>query len=82
MTSDQRRLYWQEVEELTGLLRGDPACEALRRALRRRRVSPDVARLAAFYEDESGVEYGALVTDDGRATRPPVTYAGVAGPDG
>ena len=66
MTPDQRRLYRQEVEELTAFLRGDPAWEALRRALRRRRVSSSFALLAAFTEDEFGVEYGALVTAGGR----------------
>ncbi len=66
MTPDQQRLYRQEVEELTALLRGDPTWEALRRALRRRQVSPGATLLAAFAEDEYGVEHGVLVTAGGR----------------
>jgi hypothetical protein len=61
-----RRMYRQEVAELTHLLRHDPEWEELRRVLRRRRVRPAEALLAAFLEDGDGMEYGALVTADRR----------------
>ena len=62
MTPYMRRLYRQEVSELTASLRDEPRLDDLRRILRRRRVSPSVAMLAAFMEDGDGMEYGVLVT--------------------
>ena len=58
ITPYERRMYRQEVEELTVLLRDDPEWEGLRRVLRRRRVHLSDTLLAAFQEDENGMEYG------------------------
>jgi hypothetical protein len=66
MTPYERRMYRQEVEELTTLLRTDPKWEELRRVLRRRRVRPPETLLAAFMEDGKGMEYGVLVTGEGK----------------
>jgi hypothetical protein len=59
-------VYRLEIEELTAQLRDNPQWEELRRVLRRRRVRPSDTLLAAFMEDEEGMEYGALVTGTGR----------------
>ena len=78
MTPYQQRLYRQEIEELTVLLRDDPKWEGLRRVLRRRGVRPSDTLLAAFMEDENGMEYGALVTGGGRV----IEYHRRVGPPG
>ena len=66
MTTQERDLYRRKIEELTDMLRGDPDWEDLRGMLRERRVEVSKALLAAFMEDEEGVEYGILITGDGR----------------
>lgn len=64
--ASQADLLRQEVEELTELLREDPAWEDLRRALREKDVAPENLVLAGFFEDEDEHEFGAIVTAAGR----------------
>jgi hypothetical protein len=55
-------LLRQEVQELTQLLRSDPAWEDLRGALSTAGFTSAQVVLLAFYEDETGHEYGLLLT--------------------
>jgi hypothetical protein len=60
--ASQADLLRQEVEELTGLLREDPAWADLRKALREEGLALADLVLAGFFEDEDGHEFGAVVT--------------------
>jgi hypothetical protein len=64
---NDENLLIQEVEELTELLRSDPAWNDLRQALRSKGVSIETCFLAGFLEDEAENEYGVVVTYAGEA---------------
>lgn len=66
MTPRERQLYRQEIEELTGFLRDAPEWDDLRSVLGERQVRPSDSLLAAFMEDEEGMEYAVLITGEGR----------------
>ena len=76
MARFDEHLLEQEVQELTGMLRADPAWENLRQALTVKGFAAAEVLLAGFMEDEEGGEYGAIVTKSGevyeyeRDTRP------------
>ena len=57
------RLLRQEVNELTDLLRHDKSWADLRQALEKKGLRVDKLLLVGFMENETGGEWGAVITD-------------------
>ena len=60
----QNKLYLQEIEELTELLRSDEGWSDLKAVLEQEGFDLAKTFLVSFMEDEEEVEYGVLVTSE------------------
>ena len=61
----RERLLFQEVEELTQLLRNDKDWDHIRRFVIEQGLDPKHVLLAGFCEDEEMGEYGCIITQGG-----------------